>query len=135
MQSHMKIFFPTALAFLHLSCIPAKLDTAKISSSQAAGTCLGIVNGQETTDFPSVVFLINGAGACTGTFVGHNTVLTAAHCLDPQDVQRISMISDVKIEKNNLKSYPRVRALKVFTSDTLAWWVIPRGAKRTSSKI
>jgi hypothetical protein len=62
--------------------------------SQARSTCLSsmpqsslrIQDGTETADYPSVVLIMSGprvgsVAKCTGTIVGHNTVLTAAHCI------------------------------------------------------
>jgi len=64
------------------------------SPSQTRGTCanlasqssLKIEDGSETTEYPSVVLIMSGprvgsVAKCTGTIVGHNTVLTAAHCI------------------------------------------------------
>lgn len=62
--------------------------------SQTRGACtpltsqspLKIEDGSETTEYPSVVLIMSGprvgsVAKCTGTIVGHNTVLTAAHCI------------------------------------------------------
>lgn len=47
---------------------------------------LRIQDGTETSDYPSVVLVMSGprvgsVAKCTGTIVGHNAVLTAAHCI------------------------------------------------------
>lgn len=46
---------------------------------------LKVVNGKETQDFPAVAQLDQGFlglfGFCTGTFIKHNIMLTAAHCV------------------------------------------------------
>ena len=48
-----------------------------------------LVNGLATTKFPSVVALLRPEGnfytICTGTFVSHNTLVTAAHCIDESE--------------------------------------------------
>ena len=53
-------------------------------------TCLAgfnVINGKETTDYPSVGLLAELdetnviGGTCTGTWVGPNTMITAAHCI------------------------------------------------------
>lgn len=61
-----------------------KADQPK-SEDKGPETCLAIVSGKKTTDFPSVGLLAmvqdgKVKGVCTGTFVGRNTILTAAHC-------------------------------------------------------
>lgn len=45
--------------------------------------CLKVVNGIERANIPAIVLLRDKMGAiCTGTFLGDNVVLTAAHCMD-----------------------------------------------------
>jgi len=38
-----------------------------------------VVNGQPTSDYPAVGIVNDG---CTGTLIGSNAVLTAAHCME-----------------------------------------------------
>jgi hypothetical protein len=65
------------------------------STARAGALAPRIVNGVETTDHPAVGALLSPAGpdfaslVCTGTLIGCQTFLTAAHCvednLDPAD--------------------------------------------------
>lgn len=86
------------IAFL-VACRNDGRQTSEVSSVAASAdqsTCgansqsLSLINGETTTQFRSVVLLgaIKKVGenfkrtTCTGTFVGHNVILTAAHCVD-----------------------------------------------------
>ena len=56
-------------------------------AAHPTGACLGITNGipMSPQKAPAVVTVSTaGGGLCTGTFVGTNAVLTAAHCMEPQ---------------------------------------------------
>ena len=68
------------------SCGAPPSQTRSACPSLFSQSPLRIEGGTETTDFPSVVLMFSGprvgsVAKCTGTIVGHNTVLTAAHCI------------------------------------------------------
>lgn len=62
------------------------------------GSCLRIVNGTATSEYPSVGLIISrveGAdemGVCTGTFVSSNTMITAAHCVKSDSLKTMMYI-------------------------------------------
>jgi hypothetical protein len=82
------------------------IETAppKRASGDGTGTgnCLFVVNGVTTMEFAPVVMLLsNGGGLCTGTFVGSNTVITAAHCLESPTASGLSFNNIAAIDTIN----------------------------------
>ena len=70
---------------------PTEAPNVKPSDKSADGSkkndkkCFQVVGGAPTTDYPYVGLIAvktkKGIERCTGTFVGHNVMLTASHCL------------------------------------------------------
>ncbi|MGE0174183.1 MAG: trypsin-like serine protease [Oligoflexales bacterium] len=89
--------------------------SSKTAPAQPA-KCLKIVNGEKTEDFPSVVFVHDGDGGwCTGTFVGHNVLLTATHCIDPRRKDEIYFIDTASVPKDgDLSDFDSVKAKNIF---------------------
>jgi len=61
-----------------------------LDDSRSAELQPRIVNGVLTHDFPTVGLFDTGEGSCTGTMIGCQTFLTAAHCI-PDQVQLQNM--------------------------------------------
>ena len=85
-----------ALGSVFIGCLRPRsssvMQQSKVESTPQGGSaCFNITSGNETApdNFPSVV-LVKSEGddgeTCTGTFVGSGTVLTAAHCLSPRQM-------------------------------------------------
>jgi V8-like Glu-specific endopeptidase len=56
--------------------------SAPSSGEARRGTQGKIVNGTESTEeHDATIFIANAVGACTGTMIAPNLVLTAAHCV------------------------------------------------------
>jgi len=68
-----------------------------------------VVNGIDITgdEHPAVVRIVmsypNGyMGSCTGTFISHNILITASHCIDGASSVKTGKVKSVKILKNKL---------------------------------
>lgn len=78
-------FTTFVIALLMASC-GGNTSRSKSCSNQKPNQPLAIVDGVETSSFPSVVLFMSGKkggqmAKCTGTVVGHNSIITAAHCI------------------------------------------------------
>jgi len=74
------------LIYFTSGCGTPPSQTRSTCSSSMPQSSLKIQDGTETSEYPSVVLIMSGprvgkVSKCTGTIVGHNTVLTAAHCI------------------------------------------------------
>jgi len=68
------------LAVLQVGCgVFVEADDEDEEEDDAA--CLTLVNGASTTKHPSVVMLLASDSLCTGTFIAHNALFTASHCI------------------------------------------------------
>lgn len=96
-------------------------DGSKISSQEGTGTgktCLNIVGGKETSDFPSVYrisYNLSGSSwyTCTGTFISDNTMVTAAHCM-PLSGEASDLYADSNKLLPSQDTAPGRRATKIF---------------------
>lgn len=83
----MKSLAATCLLILLSACgAPPSGTRAATCQPSATQSPLGIQDGNETADYPSVALVMSGprvgnVSKCTGTIVGHNSLLTAAHCI------------------------------------------------------
>jgi len=75
------------LATLSCCAPPPSQQASQLCKKQtiADQSSLNIEGGTETSDYPSVVLIVSEMSGtiqqCTGTIVGHNVVITAAHCM------------------------------------------------------
>ena len=80
--------------------LPLLCEPPDVASIEA-----GIVNGEVSTDRRSTVYVETAGGYCSGVALGPHTVLTAAHCTDPQAV----LIEDVAwFDVNQAITHPDV---------------------------
>lgn len=63
-------------------------DNAQVGGPDDFDLTEKIINGRLSYDFPAAGMLRTGTGLCTATLVRPNVVLTAAHCIDYQTVDR-----------------------------------------------
>lgn len=82
----------------------------------ARNQCFSIVDGVATTSYDSVVMILrfddygSFVGRCTGTWIGHNTLITAAHCVGATNTGNVAAAHDDCT--NNLTTF--TESLKVF---------------------
>ena len=73
------------------------LGVQAIDSADGKRCGLGVVGGVETQGYPYVGLLVaedeSSVDVCTGTFIGHNVMLTASHCLLSDNPQSIAYIN------------------------------------------
>ena len=82
-------------------------------SLPARNQCFGIVNGQASMEFPAVVVIMTSSLArCTGTFVGTNTLVTAAHCVENTQNGNSQILLDDCANRRSIM----IDAEKIFTA-------------------
>ncbi len=78
-----------SLIFLAISFVGCGAESTEREPAQRTPaqeeSCYSVVNGQKTSSFKAVALIVYAEGdglfTCTGTFVSHNTMVTAAHCV------------------------------------------------------
>ena len=115
----------TGLLVGQFHCQKTKIDKKSTGQHQTPATanCLRIVGGEITEAFSSTVLLVhdNLSESCTGVFVGPNTLLTAAHCIDKSDPLNVAYVVGAKVidlKKSMTEQVQnRIKPQKVVTLD------------------
>jgi hypothetical protein len=94
---------------------------AKSGKGQGDATaCFEVVNGKETSGFPEVGFIFNvGSAVCSGTFVGHNVMFTAAHCLDAKEPKKVAYLNTSTVDVEKIETYSVAAAIDVLWAGDL----------------
>lgn len=98
--------------------------TSTTQEAPSGRKCLKVVGGSPTDEYPYVGLLsvAGGTGICTGTFVGHNTMITAAHCVAGKSKDgNLAYVQNPpkKVTSNSVANmYGKgVKPLKIFVAD------------------
>lgn len=108
-------------------CVSPSLSVAadrQVMEAPTAGTGLPqIVDGRQEseTDWPATFrFFADDQFYCTSTMIGNRTILTAAHCIDPEKEQQIK-ISDRLSIKLTCDVHPQYRRFDLFSDIALCY--------------
>jgi V8-like Glu-specific endopeptidase len=77
----------SALLFFSAACDESTVATSSSNKKKSAKSCLSLIGGTKTQAYPASALIAYASGTtkfytCSATFVGHNTMITAGHCLD-----------------------------------------------------
>ncbi|MGE0174213.1 MAG: trypsin-like serine protease [Oligoflexales bacterium] len=116
----LRLLLPSITLIAFAAC---RNQPAEKKRSPKNPACLNIVNGEKTTDYPSVVAVVtdlgnNSMGACTGTFVGHNVLLTATHCLAASNMtaDKIGILNVSEFDLVRLSTYKIIKPKTVINN-------------------
>ena len=93
--------------------------TSAKSQPATSGSCLNLVNGLDTRDFPTVVRLVGirgkSYGVCTGTFISPTALITAAHCIDSSANGGVSIVAGDRLDFSQNIMAGSIKAIRAFT--------------------
>jgi hypothetical protein len=89
-QSMMRFLLLSLVFFLSLACKARSVHALKVTA------------GKPSSD-PSIVYFFSGGFMCSGTVVGEDLILTAAHCFENDNPQDLMIVQHFDTEGNPLK--------------------------------
>jgi hypothetical protein len=104
-----------------IGCDETKVNSTDAPAKKSKTACANLVGGAKTTSFPAAGVIAtpvesNKFYTCSATFIGHNTMITAGHCISraaPETVRYLGN-ADFTISEIGQKFTAGIKATKVF---------------------
>lgn len=121
-----RTIYPFGLAGLLLLAGCSGEPPPPVPTAQHAEEIVGGVTDTGTGSHPAVVYLTNGGGACTGSLIAPNLVLTARHCVAQNITQGIGCdIYGASSNGDHVGNNNSPSSLKIFTGVSPQFWGTP----------
>ena len=111
---------PLVLFLSITACDQATVGTSGQDKKKSNKLCLSLIGGTKTQAYPATAIIAYAFGTtkfytCSATFVGHNTMLTAGHCLEKSNPASVRYLGNTELKITDLRErYNKgVAALKV----------------------